>query len=278
MMPSILGFEGLNHLNVYYRYNTFNFLKFFVLQVCDRLVNLKPEVHLSPFHNAFGEGYVLEVGISRTTIKDEGEILYRWPFFLLPVSIKQRSPMNFSWNFFVSPPNDRTGFYTIAVKAPSLPHSTSGWLDLYISDPGKTDANVTHKQKTHGVGPLQLTAPLRINISSPLTTHNLVLTLLTHFLALFSTLPQILYHALILRYRKRFDIWQNQIRPFGNQASNRRESYGKRKTVLRSTSRNVSIPSSVVMPGSSHRCNPLFGKSFRSVYSPGPVITCIWQA
>lgn len=126
--------------------------------------------------------------------------------------------MNFSRSFFVSPSNVATtalDFTQAAIKALhclTLRPAASIYTHTYISDPGNTDANVTHKQKTHGVGPLQLTALLRITIFSPLTTHNLVLPLLTHFLALFSTLPQILYRAFILRYR--IDILQNQVRPF----------------------------------------------------------------
>ncbi|KIK38161.1 hypothetical protein CY34DRAFT_406953 [Suillus luteus UH-Slu-Lm8-n1] len=110
--------------------------------------------------------------------------------------------MNSSRSFFVSPSNvamtalDFTQLLSKHLQNHCLTLRPAVSIYIFISDPGNTDANVTHKQKTHGVGPLQLPAPLRITIFSPLTTHNLVLSLLTHFLgALFSTLPQILYRV-----------------------------------------------------------------------------------
>ncbi|KAG1733713.1 hypothetical protein EDB19DRAFT_1929043 [Suillus lakei] len=179
-MPSIFGFEGLNPLTVYYSYNTSNVLKFVVLEV----------------HNTFGEGhvYVLEVGNCEDNNRERGYD-HQWTF---------------PRNFFVSPFNDRTGFYTVAVKAPSLPLSDTPRpavsIYLYMPDPDNTDAIVTYKRKAPGVGPLKLTALLRTTTSSPLTTHNLILSLMTNFLALFSTLPRILYQALILHYKKGLNI------------------------------------------------------------------------
>ncbi|KAG0706272.1 hypothetical protein DFH29DRAFT_191550 [Suillus ampliporus] len=180
-MPSIFGFEGLNPLTVYYNYNKYRGLKFVVLEV----------------HNTFGEGhvYVLEVGNCEDIDRARGYD-HQWTF---------------PRNFFVSPFNDRTGFYTVAVKAPSLPLSDTPRpavsIYLYMADPDSTDATTMRKQKTLGVGPLKLTALLRTTASSPLTTHNLILSLMANFLALFSTLPRILYQAFILHYRKRLNIF-----------------------------------------------------------------------
>ncbi|KAG2131654.1 hypothetical protein DEU56DRAFT_889632 [Suillus clintonianus] len=174
-MPSIFGFEGLNPLTVYFSYNNSNVLKFVVLEV----------------HNTFGEGhvYVLEVGNCEDNNRARGYD-HQWTF---------------PRNFFVSPFNDRTGFYTVAVKAPSLPLSDTPRpvvsIYLYMPDPDSTDA------ATPGVGPLKLTALLRTTTSSPLTTHNLILSLVANFLILFNTLPRILYQALILHYRKRLNIF-----------------------------------------------------------------------
>ncbi|KAG1732684.1 uncharacterized protein EDB91DRAFT_668529 [Suillus paluster] len=184
-MPSIFGFEGLNPLTVYYGYDKSEVLKFIVLEV----------------HNTFGEGhvYVLEVGKCEDNDRAQGYD-HQWTV---------------PRNFFVSPFNDRTGFYTVAVRAPSLPLSDNlrpaVSIYLYTSDPDITDATVIHKQKTLGVGPLKLTALLCTTTSSPLTTHNLILCLAANFVALFSTLPRILYQAFILHYRKRLNVFAKPV-------------------------------------------------------------------
>lgn len=67
-MHSVLGFEGLNPLAVYYSYNAFNVLKFFVLEVCDRST-LNQKYILAHFKTRWV--------IARTTIKDEGEFLFQ---------------------------------------------------------------------------------------------------------------------------------------------------------------------------------------------------------
>lgn len=66
-MHSILGFEGLNPLAVYYSYIAFNVLKFFVLEVCD-WSTLNQKYILAHF--------ITRWVIARTTIKDEGEFLF----------------------------------------------------------------------------------------------------------------------------------------------------------------------------------------------------------
>jgi hypothetical protein len=120
----------------------------------------------------------------------------------------------------------------------------SGCFDLliYMPDPDNTDSIVTHKWKTHGVGPLKFTTLLH-TVTSPLVTHNLIFPLMTNVLALFSTLPRIFYQAFILHHRKRLNVFARpDPYPSIRQSSKNIKSegiYDKRMALLRSTSRKI---------------------------------------
>ncbi|KAJ8508972.1 hypothetical protein ONZ45_g8795 [Pleurotus djamor] len=168
-MPSLLGFEGINPLTVYFCYGPNREFWLCVLEI----------------HNTFGESHVhvLEVG------KDEdgagtnsGDFNHHWTF--------RRA-------FHVSPFNDRSGFYKISIRCPPYPVVR---VQLYNESIASD----------HELGPLKLVATTKCIDSSPLTAQALLSTLLWAPFALFLSFPRILYHAWILHYVKRLDVF---IRP-----------------------------------------------------------------
>ncbi|KAF9255713.1 hypothetical protein L218DRAFT_912079 [Marasmius fiardii PR-910] len=177
-MPSYLGFEGINPLTVYFCYQPGDVLWLVVLEV----------------HNTFGEShvYVLEVGVNEDAVKS-ASFDHRWTF--------PRA-------FHVSPFNDRAGFYTVSIRNPS--HSPSNPVPTSPLLPVVSIHLHTPSSDLATPGPLKLTALLRSTYSIPLTTPNLLKTLLNYPLTLFLSLPRIFYHAWILHYKKRLDVY---IRP-----------------------------------------------------------------
>lgn len=139
----------------------------------------------------------------------------------------------FPRQFHVSPFNDRTGFYTVSIKFPA--HSPrSDTLDvnaepsiplpavcirLYTDpepDPCPNSALSTTTLASNGVPPvygrpsvgkLKLAAYLRATTALPLTTGNVIRELAKQPLVLFLTMPRILYHAWILHFSKRLDVF-----------------------------------------------------------------------
>jgi hypothetical protein len=120
----------------------------------------------------------------------------------------------FQREFHVSPFNDRTGYYTVSVKAPSHPPN-------FVRMPGETVTPPRPIVRVHvhtappdssvqEPGPLKLSALLRPTISKPLTAFHVITTLLQAPLSLFLSLPRILFEAWKLHYRKRLDVF---IRP-----------------------------------------------------------------
>ncbi|KAK7446978.1 hypothetical protein VKT23_014191 [Stygiomarasmius scandens] len=178
-MPSYLGFEGINPLTVYFCYKPGGVLWLVVLEV----------------HNTFGEShvYLLEIGKGEDDCPSNFD--HRWTF--------PRA-------FHVSPFNDRDGFYTVSVKRPSHPPSASissasplPTVSVHLHTPSNDENKGTP-------GPLKLTAVIRPTHSVPLTTPNLLGTLVQYPFAFFLSLPRILYQAWILHYKKRLDVY---IRP-----------------------------------------------------------------
>ncbi|KAF8192684.1 hypothetical protein K438DRAFT_2134044 [Mycena galopus ATCC 62051] len=191
-MPSLLGFEGINPLTVYFCYRAGQFF-LAVLEV----------------HNTFGEShaYCLELG------KGEDKVPARGSF---PVLCYNSDRFDHQWTipraFHVSPFNDRRGFYTISVKSPS--HPPSGACYPESSLPPRPSIRVhLHTQSddlTPVPGPLKLTALLRATSATPLTTPSLVFALSRAPFDLFLSFARIVYHAWILHYKKRLDVF---IRP-----------------------------------------------------------------
>ena len=140
----------------------------------------------------------------------------------------------FARDFHVSPFNDRLGHYTVSVNAPPAPSSPALASDpprpkirihlhaaLPSSESASTstaDAGPSTRTNTSsstissisgrpGVGPLKLTATLIARRAVPLTSAHLLRALARYPLALFLSFARILYHAWILHYVKRLDVF-----------------------------------------------------------------------
>ncbi|KAJ3516474.1 hypothetical protein NMY22_g14205 [Coprinellus aureogranulatus] len=196
-MPSCFGWQGINPLTVYFVYtrgsegeNAFSHV---VLEV----------------HNTFGEGhaYVLTVGIGEDTQECRSDGYdHQWTF---------------ARQFHVSPFNDRSGYYTVAIKRPTHPpfHTDLGAqlprptvrVQLYTEKP-QSQSPSTSKSNLSGPfpfrGQLKLTAILRPTASEPLSSAAVAQSLVKVPFDLFLTMPRILYQAWILHYGKpRLDVY-----------------------------------------------------------------------
>ncbi|KAH8112067.1 hypothetical protein DFH11DRAFT_1842237 [Phellopilus nigrolimitatus] len=165
-MPSYLGVEGINPLTVFYCYRKGG----------DGLWVVVLEVH-----NTFAERhvYVLQTG-------SEYEDKHIPPGF--------DHSWTFPRQFHVSPFNDRSGFYTCSIVAPS--HSPSPPLPtvrihLLTASPSK----------------LKLSATLRSSAAVPLTAPHLFAALARQPFALLLSFPRIAYEAARLHYAKRLDVF-----------------------------------------------------------------------
>ncbi|TFK88818.1 hypothetical protein K466DRAFT_662050 [Polyporus arcularius HHB13444] len=184
-MPSYMGYEGINPLTVYYCYDS--------SEGGERLVWVVLEIH-----NTFGEKHVhvLETGVGEDEDCPPG-FDHQWTF---------------AREFHVSPFNDRLGHYRVSVNAPPAPSSSSSALSsspprpkvrIHLhAAPSSADANAAGL-----VGPLKLTATLFARRAVPLTSANLLRALARYPLALFLSFARILYHAWILHYVKRLDVF-----------------------------------------------------------------------
>ncbi|CCM05918.1 uncharacterized protein FIBRA_08156 [Fibroporia radiculosa] len=184
-MPSYLGFEGINPLTVYFCYRAEPALWLVVLEI----------------HNTFGERHihVLETGEGEDPQPALG-FHHQWTF---------------PRDFHVSPFNDRSGFYCASVTAPSVPPpaafpenassaSISQCLPHVVIRLHLLEPDVLTRTEP---GSLKITALLRTTKSAPLTSLDLLVNLLRHPLVLLVTYIRILYHAWILHYRKRLDMY-----------------------------------------------------------------------
>ncbi|EKM74918.1 hypothetical protein AGABI1DRAFT_65173, partial [Agaricus bisporus var. burnettii JB137-S8] len=187
-MPSVLGFEGINPLTVYFCFKD-GTLWTVVLEI----------------HNTFNEGHIhlLCVGKNEDPIVPKGYD-HQWTF---------------PRQFHVSPFNDRRGFYTVSVAAPVHPPCVdfsegpgslpAVYIRLY-TDPDSGPAPESNKEipsKRLPVGELKLAAYLRATVALPLTTGNAIRMLAKRPLVLFSVMPRILYQAWILQFNKRLDVF-----------------------------------------------------------------------
>ncbi|KAK7029515.1 hypothetical protein VNI00_014548 [Paramarasmius palmivorus] len=178
-MPSYFGFEGINPLTVYFCYKDIsgkNELWLVVLEV----------------HNTFHEShvYILEAGVKED-----------------PIPASQSAAFDHRWTFprafHVSPFNDRLGYYVVSVKEPAFAtHSPKPVISVHLHTPSP--------EGLPEPGPLKLTATLRTTLALPLETSTILYTLLRYPFVLFLSLPRIFYHAWILHYVKRLDVY---IRP-----------------------------------------------------------------
>ncbi|KAJ7730697.1 hypothetical protein DFH07DRAFT_162241 [Mycena maculata] len=182
-MPSLLGFEGINPLTVYFCYRPSGHFFLTVLEV----------------HNTFGESHVYCL----ETDKGEDKIIsggfdHQWTF--------PRA-------FHVSPFNDRRGFYTVSIKTPS--HSPMAFCQSGTPPPAPRPSVCVHlhTQTDDSVptpGPLKLTALLRPISAAPLTSLSLLSALSRAPFDLFLSFARIVYVAWILHYQKHLDVF---IRP-----------------------------------------------------------------
>ncbi|KAJ6578852.1 hypothetical protein DFH09DRAFT_1030747 [Mycena vulgaris] len=177
-MPSLLGFEGINPLTVYFCYRPGGELFMTVLEV----------------HNTFGEAHVYCLEPNKDEEKPARGFDHQWTF--------PRA-------FHVSPFNDRSGFYTVSVSRPS--HSPSG-VSTSSKPPPPPRPTVRvhlHTQSDDPAvpGPLKLTALLRPTAVAPLTTPSLLAALARAPLSLFLSFARIAYVAWVLHYVKRLDVF-----------------------------------------------------------------------
>ncbi|KAJ7080010.1 hypothetical protein B0H15DRAFT_492879 [Mycena belliarum] len=178
-MPSLLGFEGINPLTVYFCYSPEGALFLTVLEV----------------HNTFGEAHVycLEPGKREDKAPSRG-FDHQWTFPRM---------------FHVSPFNDRSGFYTVSVTRPS--HPPSGVPPTTDPTPPPRPNVRVHLHTASAdptvSGPLKLAALLRPSVSTPLTTPALLSALSRTPFALFLSFARIAYVAWILHYVKRLDVF-----------------------------------------------------------------------
>ncbi|KAI0651215.1 hypothetical protein C8Q79DRAFT_1004518 [Trametes meyenii] len=180
-MPSYMGFEGINPLTVYFCYSRESVLEWIVLEI----------------HNTFGEKHVhvLEPGVG------EGEG---------PGAAGYELTWTIHRDFHVSPFNDRSGFYTISISPPPAPRSP-----LLASAPPfpkirihlRNESPASNDNTSPTPGPLKLTALLVARRSAPLTSSNLIWKLAKYPFGLFLSFTRILYHAWILHYVKRLDVF-----------------------------------------------------------------------
>ncbi|KAJ7222358.1 hypothetical protein GGX14DRAFT_663383, partial [Mycena pura] len=174
-MPSLLGFEGINPLSVYFCYRLGGKLFLVVLEV----------------HNTFGEShlYFLEIGKNEDEAQPKG-FDHQWTF--------PRA-------FHVSPFNDRRGFYRVSIKKPT--HAPGG----FDSPPPQPTVRIHMYTQTDdpipAPGMLKLTALLRPTSVTPLTSRSLLSVLSRFPFDLFLSFARILYHAWILHYLKHLDVF-----------------------------------------------------------------------
>ncbi|KAG7447389.1 uncharacterized protein BT62DRAFT_948459 [Guyanagaster necrorhizus] len=242
-MPSYLGFEGINPLTVYFCYKA-GVLWLTVLEI----------------HNTFGESHVhvLEVG------KRED-----------PCSTGFDHQWTFPRDFHVSPFNDRSGFYTIHLRKPSHPPGEDYTPYAPPLPVVRVDLYTENSSRQAVPGQLKLSATLRTDSAEPLETRFLLLTLLAAPFDLFLSFPRIAYHAWILHYLKRLDVFiKPDPRPVNSErksvpgggikwlgegifeayARRRLEVYLKRRVgetgvVVRLVPNDLGAPSSVFHPG-----------------------------
>ncbi|KAF4586372.1 hypothetical protein EYR38_010648 [Pleurotus pulmonarius] len=193
-MPSFLGFEGINPLTVYFCYNSAgNFwLCILEVRVSSGCIGYVLSAAALKIHNTFGESHIhiLEVG------RDEDVSLngydHQWTF---------------RREFHVSPFNDRSGFYTIAIKLPSHPPMSAASATTYPLPVVRVQLYSDSESAPDSPGPLKLVAVLRCTSSAPLTAPALLSALLWAPMGLLLSFPRILYHAWILHYVKRLDVF-----------------------------------------------------------------------
>ncbi|KAJ6554539.1 hypothetical protein B0H19DRAFT_1210883 [Mycena capillaripes] len=195
-MPSLLGFEGINPLTVYFCYRPGGVFFLTVLEV----------------HNTFGESHVYCLEL------DKGEDkLAQGSLQGSVVSGSFQVMFDHQWTFprafHVSPFNDRRGLYTVSIKSPSHPPTGVCDPEKFPLPPRPSVRVHLHTQSDDSVpvpGPLKLTALLRPTSATPLTTSSLVFALSRAPFDLFLSFARIVYVAWILHYKKRLDVF---IRP-----------------------------------------------------------------
>lgn len=141
-------------------------------------------------HNTFGEShlYILRIGINEDSVAS--------------MMIGHNHQWTIPRSFHVSPFNDRSGTYTIAIKSPS--HAPQAPL---ASRPGDTPKPMVSIRLHTTDGQLKLVAIIRPIKATPLTALSVISHLTQYPIALFMSMPRILYQAFILHYHKRLDVY-----------------------------------------------------------------------
>lgn len=125
----------------------------------------------------------------------------------------------FARDFHVSPFNDRLGHYRVSVSAPPAPSSPSHQsspprpkirIHLHAPPAHSPPSPAPESDQTEGqhpIGPLKLRAILYARHAVPLTSATLLGAVARYPFALFLSFVRILYHAWILHYGKRLDVF-----------------------------------------------------------------------
>lgn len=126
--------------------------------------------------------------------------------------ISERSSFTHAWSirrqFHVSPFNDRSGCYVVSVNIPPAPAIVDGMSYAQVRPHVRVQLHsVASEDYLETVGPLKLGAVLRTSSSLPLSSRNLLTSLLRQPFVLLLSTPRILYQAWILHYEKRLDIY-----------------------------------------------------------------------
>ncbi|KAF8905595.1 hypothetical protein CPB85DRAFT_1376774 [Mucidula mucida] len=231
---AFLGFEGMNPLTVYYCYKPDGVFWLTVLEV----------------HNASGQKhvYILEVGKNEETPSKGFD--HQWAF--------RRT-------FHVSPFNDLSGFYVLSIIRPAHPPSFTGSPSAPPLPAVRVHLHLDNPTDPESPGQLKLTGLFKPESARPLTTVALLYTLARYPLGLLLASPRILYHAYILHYHKRLDVFiQPEPKPswgttehvggiFDAYARRRNEAFLRRrveetKTTVRLVAGDPLVPEMVFTP------------------------------
>jgi Protein of unknown function (DUF1365) len=129
----------------------------------------------------------------------------------MPILSSYDHQWTFPREFQVSPFNDRSGFYTVAIKSPSHP-PTPAKIDFQTKFEHPRPAVRVHlylasEEDPSVRGALKMRALLRPTISTPLTSISLLSAIAQAPFDLCLTYPRIAFNAWILHYRKRLDVF-----------------------------------------------------------------------
>lgn len=191
-MPRYMGFGGINPLTIYYCYaHGSDDLWTVVLEVRIYLKSQRIVIDIYQVHNTFGEQhvYALSVGSGNELENVRHGFDHAWTF---------------PRQFHVSPFNDRSGYYTCSITNPPHPPDVAPPKAVITNS---LPPSVHIELRTAQTLELKLIAALRPLRMTPLTSRSLLLVLARQPFALFLSFARIVWHAAILHYGRRLDVY-----------------------------------------------------------------------